>query len=233
MRGRIPEEYHGELDRLVNRYAAKLADWTNRKNRVDASCPSWFITGAANYPHKKHEKQMQRLDKFFKEYDAITALENRIKNFAYECKHRPIKAGDAFAVEKLRAKVEEFTALQNKMKQGNAEARRQGKAAPYAEWALSNNRQNLKRYADRLAALEKAKSAPTVETNPIEGEGFRVVRNTEIMRLQFLFDGKPDERIRTLLKSNGFKWAPFQMAWQRQLTANAERAARTVANAIQ
>lgn len=45
VRGCIPEEYHGELDRLVNRYAAKLAVWTNRKNRVDASCPSWFNRG--------------------------------------------------------------------------------------------------------------------------------------------------------------------------------------------
>lgn len=233
VRERIPEEYRGELDRLVNRYAAKLADWTNRKNRADASCPSWFITGAANYPHRKHEKQMRRLDKLFKEYDSITALENRIKNFAYECKHRPIKAGDASAADKLRAKVEELSTLQEQMKRNNAEARKRGEAAPYAAWALSNNLRNLKRYADRLAALEKAKVAPTAQADHIEGEDFRVVRNTEIMRLQFLFDGKPDERIRAVLKSNGFKWAPSQMAWQRQLTANAERAARTVAEAIQ
>lgn len=74
VRERIPEEYRGELDKLVNRYAVKLADWTNRKNRADASCPSWFITGAAKYPHKKHERQIQQLDKLFKEYDQITAL---------------------------------------------------------------------------------------------------------------------------------------------------------------
>lgn len=55
VREHIPEEYRGELDKLVNRYASKLADWTNRKNRTDASCPSWFITGAANYPHRKHD----------------------------------------------------------------------------------------------------------------------------------------------------------------------------------
>lgn len=119
------------------------------------------------------------------------------------------------------------------MKQENAEARRRGESAPHAAWELSNNRQNLKRYADRLAALEVAKSAPIAQTEPIEGEGFRIVRNTDIMRLQFLFDNKPDEQTRTLLKSNGFKWAPFQMAWQRQLSANAERAARTVAKSIQ
>lgn len=232
VREHIPEEYRGELDKLVNRYAAKLADWTNRKNRADASCPSWFITGAANYPHKKHERQMQRLDKLFKEYDQITVLEERIKNFAYECKHRPIKAGDVNAADKLRAKVEELTALQNQMKQANAEARRRGELAPYGAYSLSNNRQNLKHYADRLAALEKAKTASTAQTEPIEGEGFRIVRNTDIMRLQILFDGKPDEQTRTLLKSNGFKWAPSQKAWQRQLTANAERAARTVAASL-
>lgn len=81
--------------------------------------------------------------------------------------------------------------------------------------------------------MQRTKAVPTEQTEEIGGEGFRIVRNTDIMRLQFLFDSKPDERIRTLLKSNGFKWAPSQMAWQRQLTANAERAARTVAKAIQ
>lgn len=232
VRERIPEEYRGELDKLVTRYAAKLADWTNRKNRADASCPSWFITGAANYPHRKHEKQMQRLDKLFKEYDQITALEERIKNFAYECKHRPIKAGDASAPEKLRAKVEELTALQDQMKRENTAARRRGEPAPYGAYSLGNNRQNLKRYADRLAALERAKTAPQTDSPEIKGESFRVVRNTDIMRLQIIFDGKPDEQTRTLLKSNGFKWAPSQMAWQRQLTANAERAARTVAASL-
>lgn len=40
------------------------------------------------------------------------------------------------------------------------------------------------------------------------------------MRYQIIFDGKPDAEIRTLLKSNGFKWAPSQGAWQRQITAN-------------
>lgn len=161
------------------------------------------------------------------------SLEERIKNFAYECKRRPIKAGDVNAADKFRAKVEELTALQNQMKQANAEARRRGESALHAAWELSNNRQNLKRYADRLEALERAKAVPTEQTEEIGGEGFRIVRNTDIMRLQFLFDGKPDKQTRTLLKSNGFKWAPSQMAWQRQLTANAERAARTVAKAIQ
>lgn len=227
----IPEEFHGELDRLTARYAAKLADWTNRKNRTDAAYPSCMIAGPANYNMRKHEKQMQRLDNLYAEYDQITALENRIKNFAYEVKHRPIKAGDSGAIDKLRAKVDELTNLQEKMKQANAEARKNGVDAPYPAWALSNNRQNLKRYADRLADLEKAKSAPTEQTED-GGDGFRIVRNADIMRLQIIFDDKPDTETRDTLKKNGFKWAPSQGAWQRQLNNNGEYALKSVIKAL-
>ena len=43
---------------------------------------------------------------------------------------------------------------------------------------------------------------------------------TEAMRYQIIFDGKPEPEVRDLLKSNGFKWAPSQGAWQRQITSN-------------
>lgn len=45
-------------------------------------------------------------------------------------------------------------------------------------------------------------------------------------RLQIIFDGKPNADVRTELKGEGFRWAPSQGAWQRQLTDNAMRAAR-------
>jgi len=48
----------------------------------------------------------------------------------------------------------------------------------------------------------------------------------EADRLQILFDEKPDEETRAALKSNGFRWSPRYSAWQRQLTPNAEQAAR-------
>lgn len=227
----IPEEYHAELDRLTARYAAKLADWTNRKNRADAYYPSCMIAGPSGYNMRKHEKQMQRLDKIWSEYSQIQALEEQIKNFTYKIKHRPIKAGDSGALDKLRAKVDELTKLQEKMKQANAEARKNGVDAPYPAWALSNNRQNLKRYADRLAELEKVKSTPTERTED-GGDGFHIVRNADIMRLQIIFDDKPDTDTRDTLKKNGFKWAPSQGAWQRQLNNNGEYALINVLKAI-
>lgn len=61
---------------------------------------------------------------------------------------------------------------------------------------------------------------------------FKVVENAEIMRLQIFFDEKPDADIRAILKSNGFKWAPSNGAWQRQLTVNARYALERVKEEI-
>jgi hypothetical protein len=56
--------------------------------------------------------------------------------------------------------------------------------------------------------------------------GVRVVENFDENRLQLFFDGKPSEDIRARLKSRGFKWAPSQGAWQRQLNNNARSAVK-------
>lgn len=59
-------------------------------------------------------------------------------------------------------------------------------------------------------------------------DGGEIVRNAEENRLQILFDEIPNADTRDALKSNGFRWSPRNKAWQRQLTQNAEYAARRV-----
>jgi hypothetical protein len=69
---------------------------------------------------------------------------------------------------------------------------------------------------------EKNKSAEIKNnTTIVEFNGVTVISNEELNRIQILFPGKPSEEIRNLLKSNSFKWAPSQSAWQRQTTSNA------------
>ena len=59
-------------------------------------------------------------------------------------------------------------------------------------------------------------------TTELEGNTpFKVVENTEIMRLQLFFDGIPEAETRNILKSNGFRWSPSNKAWQRLLNDNA------------
>ena len=49
----------------------------------------------------------------------------------------------------------------------------------------------------------------------------KVISNTDVNRLQIIFNGKPEESVRSFLKKNGYKWSPTNNAWQRQLTPNA------------
>ena len=85
-----------------------------------------------------------------------------------------------------------------------------------------------------LAPAKEAKpealetDSDTAETVTINGETAKIIRNKDEMRLQLVFDGKPAEKTREILKSNGFRWAPSQSAWQRLLNDNAEYALRRI-----
>ena len=85
---------------------------------------------------------------------------------------------------------------------------------PFSSYDLTNNNSQIKRYEQKLAETSRG-------FNGWEFEGGHAEANTDMNRLQLFFDERPDEKQRAVLKSNGFKWAPSQEAWQRQLTDNA------------
>ena len=68
------------------------------------------------------------------------------------------------------------------------------------------------------------------ESKEIPFEGGTVIYNYEIDRLQIVFENKPDDSLRSSLKSAAFKWSPNQGAWQRQLTRTAVYAAERILN---
>lgn len=84
-----------------------------------------------------------------------------------------------------------------------------------------------RRIIDRVLSIYKTQIAPT---KPLEeqGNGFTINRNTSINRIQLIFDDIPSEETRKLLKSYGFRWSPYNKAWQRQLNSNGEWAVERV-----
>ena len=89
--------------------------------------------------------------------------------------------------------------------------------------------QHLKSLTPKAQTAKVAEeSSEASDAVTINGEAAQVVRNKEDMRLQLMFDGKPDDKTRETLKSNGFRWAPSCMAWQRLLNENAEWALRRI-----
>lgn len=100
----------------------------------------------------------------------------------------------------------------------------------FPSFRLTNNTANIARLKKRLVVLEAAAKRQTKET--VFGDKCRVIENAEANRVQFIFPGKPDAATREVLKENGFRWAPSENAWQRQLTNSGIYAARRVIAAL-
>ncbi len=250
-KSKVDSEFHGKIDYYLDLYAKKLADNFNRRNEIDARVPSVMIAGGSNFPVRAKEKQNAARDRNWAEYNEIQGLLDKIKSIG----HGGIMSDDPNAIEKLTAKLIALQAEQEKMKAVNAYYRkhktldgcpvltedeiRTAKAdmesgwryedKPFPTWALSNNNANIRRIKERVETFQKeAKKAAETPKQEEDHDGYTLIENAEIGRIQFIFDGKPDADTRTLLKSYGFKWAPSQGAWQRMLNDNGRYAAQRV-----
>lgn len=250
---RVDPMYHDKIDALLDKYARRLAEVTNKGFEIDARCPSILIAGGSNFNIRKKEKQNAARDRNMEEYNAVKGILSQIRSVGMG----GIRSDDKNALEKLRAQLEAHEKAQERMKEANAYFRkhetldgcpvpvsdrtRQSIAyrqqmgvsvKPYESFVLANNNAEIHRLRARIEDLEKEATRANEKAEPVEGDGYRLVENTELGRIQFLFDGKPDDDTRTLLKENGFKWAPSQGAWQRMLNDNGHRAAEKIREAL-
>lgn len=236
--------------RLAERYAKKMADYFNRESSIGMMCPSVMISGAGNFPVKKKEKQVAAWDRNHQFYTEVQGILGKIENILYG--REIIKSDDERAIEKLEEKLQDMRELQEQMKAANRALRLKDTEAGndalremgyseedikklrepdfcgrigYPDYALQNNNANIHRVEGRIKDLRAVKEKGSSEQ---EYRTFKVVENTEVMRYQIIFDGKPEPEIRDLLKGHGFKWAPSQGAWQRQITANGRYALKEV-----
>ena len=250
-KAKVSPYYHDKLDGLLDRYARRLAQWTNDYNSNQARYPSQFISGAGNYNMKKHEKQMSREGALWNEYDEIKAILNKIEAVGTG----PVDLADPHAREILADQLQKLQAQLDRNKALNAYYRKHksfdgfpgltadsaAKLAadfadtcqrcpwvkhPVPDYELTRLRGKIKRVQARLDELDKRAQQAEQPADNTAFPGGEIVRNLEADRLQIIFDEKPDEEMRAKLKSNGFRWSPRYSAWQRQLTQNAESAAR-------
>lgn len=223
-----------EFERYREGYKAKVIAYLNSRSR----CMSSMITGPANFPTRRNQKRndvahrrLEELIDFRKR--ALSAIEKVLRP-----ELRPIMAGDSDAVERLQADIAEAEKLQALMKSANAAIRKHKKAGAEAQHAalvelglsaevatnllnptppyplgfvdfeLTNNNANIKRMKDRLARISKAKALPEVKRENAE-TGITLEDSPADNRIRLFFPGKPDEAVRSQLKSNGFRWTPF------------------------
>lgn len=240
-------DYAEAIDHLLDRYARKLAEWMNTESRIGTMCPSVLIAGGDGVSARRKEKQNRRMDAHMGKRAEIDRLLDRMRSIGTG----GIAAGDANALVKLEAKRDDLVELQERMKEVNAYFRKHKtldgcasltpeqierlkasmsntwhSEAPFPSFQLSNNNAEIRRIEKRIKEITETKTAGD-RSYPAEGvEGLQVVEDTDIMRIQLVFDGKPDAPVRDILKAWGFRWAPAQNAWQRLLNQNGRYAAQ-------
>ncbi len=96
----------------------------------------------------------------------------------------------------------------------------------HASYELTNNNAKIKATVKRIEQLNARQTMKT-ERHIVEGV-CSIVFNVEENRVQFIFDGKPSDEVRALLKRNSFRWAPSQGAWQRQLNNSARYVVKSI-----
>lgn len=247
-------QYLERAEAMTDRYCKKLAEYYNDYYRNESYCPSVMISGAGNFPTRKKEKQNARRDTLRGTWEYLQGYLEKIKNLLTY--NRPIMCGDENAIEALQDKIDGLEKQKELAKDLNKFFRKGGKTEDYDgeitetlrkeidflirqgyDPCISTTNMNaeIRRLKERLESLKKAKEEGTTETITEDSAGnelFKVIKNTEIMRLQLIFDGKPSDQVREVLKKNGFKWSPKNGAWQRQLTDNALYSLKLVTETI-
>lgn len=255
-KARVSAFYHDKLDALLNSYARRLAQWTNDYNRNQASYPSQFIAGAGNFNMRKHNRQMSREDSLWEEYRQIEAILDKIRSVGHGPVDLADPHAREMLTERLNsqrqmledAKTANAYYRKHKTLEGCPGLSEKNRAwltrpgvfasgdgspislygSPFPAYELASIRGKIERTEQRLAELDRREQHLAEPQPGTAFDGGQIVRNIDLNRLQILFDAIPDADTRAALKQNGFRWSPKNQAWQRQLTDNAERAARSV-----
>lgn len=245
----VVADYSAELDadlealgentgNYKEKYIAYLSAWL----RAYSNCFSVLITGAGNFPVRRHKKannaERARYDEFVnwreRYFKAVNRVPRRKPEDELEVQQR--KLAD---LEIKQEGMREFHKLTRKHKSAAPEfiieAARQEEipesaiseawtgfsgndSLHIAPFTLTNNNANIKRVRERITALESRIDFQNTFEG-IEFEGGSVV--VEDGRIKVFNDTKPEQEIIDLFKKNGFRWSPNWKCWTRQLTGNA------------
>lgn len=238
----IPEN---EKDYFKTKYKEKLSSWLQACSR----CASSFITGGAGFNTRKAEiannsernkyndfrnwrewqfKQIEKRQEIAKtpeekDNEIIAEIKNKIQEV--------FKDGNgSYFYSLLYTKIEKYAykGMVNIIREAVEEIIKQNNI--YNRITPRHKFFKLVELAEKYATkIEDIKETANKEE---EIKGVKIIHNTDINRLQLLFNGKPAPETISLLKKNAFRWSPSNKAWQRQLTANAIFAAKNIINSF-
>ena len=182
-----------------------------------------------HHSEKRHRNAIERYDnqmrKNIDDAEKAKYYDNKAKRLE---NNKVISSDDPEAVTRLKSKLKALVERRQKYKDYNKTARKEGKESLNG-WVLSNLSQNIRSVKLRIESLEKQGKIEEIEGK--YGE-ITLKVDKEDNRVRLFFPDKPEDSVRTKLKSNGFRWSPYNKAWQRQLNEWSLNLAREIAQEV-
>jgi len=243
------EDKRERLEAAADKAQAKAEASFGRVDKIGGMIPMGQPILVGHHSEARHRRDIARMDGAMRKGVEESKRAEELARRAAKVGTGGISADDPDAIVKLQEKLEKMEELRETMKRTNKQHRKGGWDAvegvseklrktldqltpaelskkPYASYTLTNLGANIRRVRERIELLTQEREQGTAEV--VEGDGYTITEDADDNRVRFTFDTKPGAETRSVLKRNGFRWAPSVSAWQRQLNAAGRIAAERV-----
>lgn len=246
-----------EMERYRQNYLAKYHAYLASHSRI----VSTMIAGPANFPSHRMQKYGDWTDKRLNELiEWSKRAQASIKAKLLDSRPDEVKANAEWVNLRTRMlrslgaikEIDEGTSPYDRASfvnsiAGRVERLAQNGEVELVEKALAfvreynenlpkpaiSSRHKFWTFADVAKQVAAKREQTTNAENSViaKGDGFEIVGNAQINRVQIIFDAKPDQAILAKLRGAGWRWSPREGAWQRQWTDAARYSAMQLTGA--
>ncbi len=197
------ERYQELAEKSREKSQQHYEQYQKMSNAIPLGQPILTDHYSANATRRGYEKMHSQFDKSIEADNKAEYYDNKVE--AIE-NNNSISSDDPKAIEKLQARIEQLE-----------KAKIEVKARPHEWYELPYLNADIRRLKDRIKEIQELEE---LQFEEITFTGGKAILNRDINRIQILFDDKPSEEVRNILKHRGFKWSRYEQAWQRLYNKN-------------
>lgn len=220
----------------LEKILSSLAAWFNKKSSIEAMCPSVMISGGANFPTKKKERQNSARSAHWEAYEALKARAEKLGR--YEPKDAEATSEKLAELLALHASciacnkhyrssgtLEGFAFVNEKQERdARFHIDRLKMSQPFDSYNLTNLKGKIKR-------LQENQEAASRSVEDKKSDFFRIETSDE--RINLYLAERLDPETFALFRKNGFLWSRKNQCFTRQNTLNAHHSLRRLNQDLQ